>query len=517
MAQRIGEDGQSMGTGSKRPPIGSAWAAWTAAALVILIAGISTITLGKPETVRVASAPGGGAQHQQQGDTADDQGGSDATTEGGGGAAANNSTAGGGNKGTAGGGAAQTGPVSCSAGHNGGATDTGVTANQVKLAATVVKSGVGAAFLSDVEFGMLAVTNAENRKGGVCGRQLQLTLNDDGWDAQKGQQDIQKYIQEGYFALAVVPSSEGLRQASKGGDIDRAGIPVVGTDGMLADQYTDPWIWPVATSTISFMHIMAKNAADRGAKTFAIVYDSQYRFGVEGDNGFKNAVSRVGGTIPSGCEFGIQAGQPTYGTDTNTFNSSCSNVDFVALLLEPETAAQWIKDGGYLGTAGKALGAGGPQTLFTYDFGRQFASNCSGDQCKAKFWVWTGFHPPVPPDNSLPQVHDYVGAVGATNSQADSFNQFVEGGYVGMEMLIKALEAVGPNLTRSALKAQLDNTDFDSGLTGGVEHFRTGHHFADISAQAFSLLVSTGSFSGFRSEQTGFLTDPWVGQDVPQE
>jgi branched-chain amino acid transport system substrate-binding protein len=509
-----------MDTGSKRPPIGTAWAAWTAAALVILIAGISTITLGKPETVRVASAPGSNAQQQQQQQAGGpaDQSGTDTSQGDAGNAGGNSSTGGSGaNGGSNAAAAKQNGPVSCGVGHNGGATDTGVTGNQIKLAATVVKSGVGAAFLSDVEFGMLAVVNAENRKGGVCGRQLNLTLNDDGWDAQKGQQDIQKYIQEGYFALAVVPSSEGLRQASKGTDIDRAGIPVVGTDGMLADQYTDPWIWPVATSTISFMHIMAKNAADRGAKTFAIVYDSQYRFGVEGDNGFKNAVGRVGGTIPGGCEFGIQAGQPTYGTETNTFNSSCSNVDFVALLLEPETAAQWIKDGGYLGTSGKALGAGGPQTLFTYDFGKQFASNCSGDQCKAKFWVWTGFHPPVPPDNSIPQVHDYVGAVGATNSQADSFNQFVEGGYVGMEMLVKALEAVGPNLTRAALKAQLDNTDFDSGLAGGVEHFRSGAHFANTSAQAFSLLVSTGSFSGFRSEQTGFLADPWVGKDVPQE
>jgi ABC-type branched-subunit amino acid transport system substrate-binding protein len=507
-----------MGTGVKRPPIGTAWAAWTAAALVVIIATISTITLGKPETLKVSSAPSAGTKAGQP--VAGDQTvpGQDVTT----GDTPGGPTTGTGTHGTNGNAPAvaankQTGPVACGPGHNGGATDTGVTANQIKLAATVVKSGVGAAFLSDVEFGMLSVLNRENRKGGICGRQLSLTLNDDGWSASQGQQDIQKYIQEGYFALAVVPSSEGLRAASHGKDIDRAGIPVVGTDGMLADQYTDPWIWPVATSTISFMHVMAANAASRGAKTFGIVYDGQYRFGVEGDSAFKGAVSRLHGSIPSGCDFAVQAGQPTYGTETNSFNSSCSNVDFVALLLEPETAAQWIKDGGYLGTSGKAVGAGGPQTLFTSDFGKQFASNCSGDQCKAKFWVWTGFHPPVPPDNAIPQVKSYVGEVNGTNSQADSNNQFVEGGYLGMEMLVNALEAVGPNLTRQALKDKLDSTDFDSGLTGSVEHFRSGNHFANVSAQAFSLLVSTGSFSGFRSEQTGFLPDQWVNSDVPQD
>jgi hypothetical protein len=86
-----------------------------------------------------------------------------------------------------------------------------------------------------------------------------------------------------------------------------------------------------------------------------------------------------------------------------------------------------------------------------------------------------------------------------------------------MRLLVTALEAVGPNLTRAALKAQLDATNFDSKLSGGVEQFRAGNHFANTSAQAFSLLVSTGSFSGFRSEQTGFLPDPWVGQDVPKD
>lgn len=508
-------------SGSGRPAVGTAWAAWTAAALVVLIAGISTVTLGKPELVSVAPSSSGPAGQTGTTDTTG-TGGTTGTTGTTGGTTGTNGTTGSGNGSGA---AAANAPAAaakpgqaCAPGKNGGATDTGVTDKQVKLAATVVKSGVGAAFLGDVEFGMLAVMNATNRQNGICGRQLSLTLNDDGWSASQGQQDIQKYIQEGYFALAVVPSSEGLRNAIDpvgSGDIDRAGVPVVGTDGMLADQYTDPWVWPVATSTISFMHIMAKNSYDRGAKTFGIVYDSQYRFGVEGDKAFKGAISRLSGaSLNSSCDYGIQAGQPTYGNDVSNFNNSCSNVDFVALLLEPETAAQWIKDGGYLGTSGKAVGAGGPQTLFTYDFGKDFAANCQGDQCKANFWVWTGFNPPVPPDDSIPQVQAYVNDLNATNSSADHDNQFVEGGYLGMELLVQAMKQVGPNLTRAALRAALDSTTLNSGLTGNPEVFHPGNHYADVSAQAFSLLASTGSFSGFRYQQTGFIADPWVGKDA---
>lgn len=498
----------------RRPAVGTAWAAWTAAALVVLIAGVSTITLGKPEVVSLAPTAG---DNQTQANP----NGKDTTT------GTDNSPTGPGTKGTQpgvnnpGGGPAPTGAAApktglkCARGQNGDKTDTGVSGSEIKLAATVVKSGVGAAFLGDVEFGMLAVMNSTNRQGGICGRQLGLTLNDDGWSPQQGKDDIDKYIQEGYFALAVVPSSEGLNQAVNAKDIDRAGIPVVGTDGMIASQYKDPWVWPVATSTTSFMHIMAKNAFDRGARTFGIVYDNQYRFGVEGNAAFQGAISRLSGaSLASNCDYPIQAGQPTYGNDVSNFNNSCSNVDFVALLLEPETAAQWIKDGGYLGTSGKAIGAGGPQTLFTYDFGKDFAANCQGEQCKASFWVWTGFNPPVPPDDSIPQVQAYVNDLNTTNSSADHDNQFVEGGYLGMELLVRAMKQVGPDLTRDALRQALDSTTLDSGLTGNPEVFHPGNHYANVSAQAFSLLASTGSFSGFRYQQTGFIADPWVGRDA---
>jgi len=502
----------------RTPSVGTAWAAWTAAALVIIVAVLSTVTLGRPENLTLSSA--GGPGHTRTGGTAvtgdsgsgDTTGGSGGTTGSG---AGTDTTAGSGAAAAAGGGHKQTGPLACNRSQNGGNTDTGVSANSIKLAATVVKSGVGQAFLGDVEFGMLAVMNRINRQGGVCGRQLSLTLNDDGWSAQTGKDILDKYIQEGYFALAVVPSSEGLHAAVGDGDIDRAGVPVVGTDGMIADQYTDPWVWPVSTSTVSFMHIMAKNAYDRGARTFAIVYDNQYRFGIEGDAAYKGAISRLSGaTLLDNCNYPVQAGLTSYKNDVQSFNGSCDQADFVALLLEPETAAQWIKDGGYLGTAGKRVGAGGPQTLFTRAFGEDFANNCNGDQCQANFWVWTGFHPPAPPDDTIPAVSTFVNEMNSTNSSADHDNQFVEGGYLGMELLVQGLQKVGPNLTRGALKQALDAMDFNSGLTGGVEQFRPGNHFANVSAQAFSLVISTGHFNDFRYQQTGFLADPWVGKDI---
>jgi ABC-type branched-subunit amino acid transport system substrate-binding protein len=482
---------------------------------------VSTVTLGRQQVPVAATGHG-----QRQATTEQtDNGGGDVTDN----ADANNpnGTTGGNAPGTTGGGSNGSGTtggggnakgLQCSLGRNGGGTDTGVSGNEIKLAATVVKSGVGSAFLGDVEYGMIAQKNKINSSGGICGRQLSLKLVDDGWIADTGEQYIQNFINEGYFALAVVPSSEGLRKAIDAGDIDRAGMPVVGSDGMLIDQYTDPWVWPVATSTNSLMHIIAKNAYDRGARSFGIVYDSNYRFGVEGEAAFKGAVQRLGGNLQA--DVGIVGGQTNYQSDINNrFNSQCGPqsghpCDFVALLLEPETATYWIKQGGYLGDAGKALGAGGPQTLFSDGFAKDFAANCP-QPCKTHFWVWTGFKPPVAPFDTDPAVTTYVNDMNATNSQADNVNQFVEGGYDGFELLVNAMKQVGPDLTRGALRQVLDAMKYESGLSV-PRVFSSGKHFANVDAQAFSIVINGQSFANWRYEQTGFIPDPWVGQDIAQ-
>lgn len=392
----------------------------------------------------------------------------------------------------------------CARGQNGGKTDTGVSGTEIKLGATVVKSGGGASFLKEVPIALQAVVNKVNREGGVCGRLLNLKMVDDGWNAALGAQYIGNFIAQGVFALAVSPSSEGLDAAIRNGDISRAGIPVVGADGMLISQYTEPWVWPVAASTITTMHVMAKNAADRGAKTFGIVYDKSYHFGVEGAAAFKGALGRLGPKVKLVVSKGIEAGQ-TYNNDVDDFNSACHPCDFVAMLLEPPTALQWIRDGGSFGSLSPG-GTGGPQPLFVDSFARACGTPCNG------LWVWTGYTPPIPPYDDLPSVAQYVNDVRAERATTDVNNPFVEGGYLGMQLLVKALRAVGPTLTRARLRAALDSSFLNDGLTQPLS-WRPGNHFANSSVHAFSVVVNAGSFSSWRDEQTGWVTDPWVGKD----
>jgi hypothetical protein len=92
-------------------------------------------------------------------------------------------------------------------------------------------------------------------------------------------------------------------------------------------------------------------------------------------------------------------------------------------------------------------------------------------------------------------------------------NQFLEGGYLGMSLLVESIQKVGPNLTRANLRTALDSMTFDIGLSSPLS-WRPGNHFANTSAQAFAIQYKQ-AFNGWR-QKTGFIQDPWVGQDVEE-
>ncbi|MGH2793371.1 MAG: ABC transporter substrate-binding protein [Actinomycetota bacterium] len=413
--------------------------------------------------------------------------------------------------------------LQCAAGRNGGATDKGVSATSIKLATTVVRTGIGAAFLGEVQYAMEAVRNKVNREGGICGRLLEIRYIDDGWQANQGATYLRNLIEQGVFAIPVGPSSEGLNVVIKNGEIREAGIPVVGTDGMIISQYTDPWVWPVAVSTASTARIMAINAYARGARKFSIVFDRNYRFGVEAAEAFHREVKRLtkgpgveGYNSPDyNCDrsfCGLAAGQSSYTSEVNRFQPG----EFVAMFLEPATALTWMSTPGAPRAAGAGAikyGIGAGQPLFT----RNFAVNCQS-ACD-QIWVWTGFKPPIENYANDVAVKAFVSDLSKTKPDADEFNQFSEGGYVGMRLLVEAMRLAGPNLTRARLRSVLDSMTFDSGLAlqGALRwppcpNRGACAHFAAATMQAFAIQFR-GTFSGWRTKTLAVDPHPAIETD----
>jgi hypothetical protein len=273
-----------------------------------------------------------------------------------------NLAGGSGGSGSAGTGQAQAarGSGDCAHGKNAGASDVGVSATAIHIATTDVTTGIGQGFLGQAVDGMKAAINASNRAGGVCGRRIVLDSINDNWDRGPGAQDISNYINSGnVFALVGEPDSEGLDAATLSGMIERANMPVVGTDGMLKSQYSNPWIWPVAASTVTNMHIIAQYALQHSATKVGIVFDNVYKFGYEGAQAFKSELQRLaGGTLQMGddCAHGFCGVSPAvgdYSSPIHDFNAYCANpqnsdgnakakCDLVVTLLEPKPMGTWM-------------------------------------------------------------------------------------------------------------------------------------------------------------------------------
>jgi ABC-type branched-subunit amino acid transport system substrate-binding protein len=424
------------------------------------------------------------------------------------------------------------GSISCAPGKNGGATDTGVTATEIHIATTAVTSGIAKDFLGESVDGMLGAINRANSSGGVCGRRVVLdpgagdVVNTD-WNRANGENAISNFIHSHkYFALVGEPDSEGLAGAIDGGRIDQlpgeAPIPVVGTDGMLTDQYHNEWVWPVAASTVSNMHIGVNYASQKlGAHKFGIVYDSNYKFGKEGAVAFAAQVSRVGGTggtVDSNrtcgsayCGFDPTA-NPSYSTMTNAFESYCGpnspggTCDVVMMLLEPGPMLQWMNAEGGSHDWYKSLMGGEP--LFDHRVGVDCGS-CGG------LTVWTGFRPPSGSFSAEKAVADYAQSL---PSQDDPNNEFTEGAYLGTEMFIEACRRLGQQgipLTRVNLKHELDTDTFDLGLSIPLVYNSRLPHLSNIAMAGFKDNASggAGTFHAWVYENTGFLIDPAPGKE----
>jgi ABC-type branched-subunit amino acid transport system substrate-binding protein len=398
--------------------------------------------------------------------------------------------------------------LTCTASGNGGATDRGVSGSEIKLATTVVQSGIGSAFLGEMRYAMDAVVQQVNQSGGICGRRLSMTYKDDGWQATTGAQYLRDFVQSGVFAIPVGASSEGLQVIIKSGDLNSARMPVVGTDGLAIDQYAQgdgsaqPWVWPIATSTASSARIMADDAYKRGARHLGIVFDNNYHFGREAASAFNAEVRRLTGSSVQGYNSsnscnqhycGIQAGQNSYSSQAATFYQS--KPDFVALFLEPETALTWMQDPNTPGAGDDTIAKGyaAAQPLFTY----QFESQC-GDKCD-QMVTWTGFKPNVEQYTGDPAVRAYVNALRAVNPQADAYNQFSEGAYQGMQLLVAALRKVGPDLTRARLQAVLNAMTLKGGVTlQSSLSFTPLSRYANVTMQAFTMQYK-GTPGGWRA------------------
>jgi hypothetical protein len=368
-------------------------------------------------------------------------------------------------------------PSGCAA-DNGGATDVGVTASTITILA---RDGSGLA--------TRAVANRVNQAGGICGRRLVVeTDGSNAWPPNAAQP---------YFAMVPSPI-DAFQGHTTDGSLD---FPVVGAPGLSSLEYQSGWSWADGSSAAGQIRIMVKDAFDRGARSFAIVYDNQQAYGQEADRAFADYVRTLTGKAPV-AEQGLAENAPSYASLANQFNSSCSSgCDYVALAVLPAMATTWWNDGAAKGTKG----TGAISTLMSTTVAQSCGSACNG------VTVYSPFTPPIGSATTDPDEQAYVQALKAETPTADTANAFTEGEYLGTELLVQALQQT-PRPTRSGVQAALDSLTFASGLSPTLQWGPKvpGQRYANTMARAFQFVQTS---SGAQLQSMGdFMADPEPGR-----
>lgn len=413
-------------------------------------------------------------------------------------------------------------PPTCDGTRNRGRTDVGVTAKKIILGAVTVDSGIAGSFLRDETTALQAVVARVNASGGLCDRTIDLEVRDSGWDPTLGYEEIQS-LSKRVFVLVVNPDSQGLKMASDSGFLQGEGLPVIGTDGLLANQLHDPYIWPVGPSMAGVMHVIADAQYASGMRHPSIVYETTFGVGRDGADAYSNEWARLTGSGVPGYSStdecsrrfcGIPAFAGSYTTQAARLAEACGQApacDSGVVGLDPDSAVNWFRSNGrFGGIADPSGGAGAAPPLL---FNRSFAMRC-GTRCE-DMRLWTAFLPPVAPFDTEPAVARYVDDMRAVSATVDVENQYAEAAYVGAELAVHTLlraSGMPGGLTRENVVQALDTTvGWDNGLTVAPLSWSPGNHHAATTLHAFDLFSQPGTVA-FRYVENSARTDPFVGQ-----
>lgn len=174
-----------------------------------------------------------------------------------------------------------------------GRQDPGVTADTIRVGGSTFTSGPAAVYGEQMAVGFTAGVQYVNDSGGVNGRNLALTLYDDGGDPAKQLANTKRLVEvDEVFALTMVYAPIA------GEYVASAGVPVV-HGGQYDEEFTNPWWFPLGgpQRTAAFQleryvadHTSTKKVAifyvDMGASNFSSAYiaevqDDWRRYGVD--------------------------------------------------------------------------------------------------------------------------------------------------------------------------------------------------------------------------------------------
>ena len=127
-------------------------------------------------------------------------------------------------------------------GGNGGATDIGVTATEIKIGGTLFNGGFLDKYSRSVEEAAAAYFNLINDNGGVFGRKIKYDTCDTQGTAEGTQQCVRRLVEQD--KVFVMGPGLDFNMDTVTGYIAQKKMPWVGTAGLYDAEWDSPWVFP---------------------------------------------------------------------------------------------------------------------------------------------------------------------------------------------------------------------------------------------------------------------------------
>ncbi|MGQ0843762.1 MAG: ABC transporter substrate-binding protein [Sporichthyaceae bacterium] len=322
-----------------------------------------------------------------------------------------------------------------------GLTDTGVTKNQIKVGTINMHSlPLAGVFVRQLANGTVGTANAINDRGGVLGRRMQVIDCDDATgEVSRTKSCIKKMVAQDKIFSFIGITSWG--SASIHDDLAQHKIPAVGQWAYSQTEWQDPYMFPVHMSMIH--EAMANANWVRNVmkvKTYGLICLNSPEMQLacaaaakildaSGAKLVKKADVSISETSMSSQVIAMRAANPEH---------------ILHYVINPATTAKFVVESSQQnywpskGISGNHLAAEVLGTLF-------------GKHPVGRYWTNTTYRMWGPEFTST--MNKYARQNAGTN------HHIVQAAYVGVQVFAQAAKAVGPNLTRERLMAQLNNGD----------------------------------------------------------
>ncbi|MCE2502003.1 MAG: ABC transporter substrate-binding protein [Dehalococcoidia bacterium] len=318
----------------------------------------------------------------------------------------------------------------------------GVTPNAIRFGQSAALTGPSSELGLGMQLGIQAAFNEANQAGGVNGRMLMLTSQDDGYETDRAFANTLALIESGHiFALIGAVGTPTSRAASP--VAHDAGVPFIApfTGAQLLRQ---PELTNILNLRASYHEEAEKMVAylEREGKTRVAVLYQNDSYGIDGLNGVKQALEgrnmdlvaswyyRRNSAAVKSAVFRIAEGRPDAVIMVGTHLPTARAVEMLRSKLDPDPVFMAVSFVGSNALA-EELGNAGQGVLVSQVV-------------------------PLPSSDSIPVLAEYRAALAAHDPTAEPDFISLEG-YLAGRLAIKGLELCGSNVTRACFLNAVQN------------------------------------------------------------